>query len=103
MKRTALFVLALVAAAGLSAPAFAGAPASRTQLTRQDATASFAQFARQKRTRGAANTIGDWAKTDASAALGSAAAGSALVGLQPAAAQTQMNLGQLVSGLEAVR
>lgn len=98
MNRTALFALALVAAAALSAPAFAGARASRTQLTRQDAAASFSQFARQKRTRGATNTIGDWAKTQSSAA-----AGSALVGLQPAAVQTAMDAGQLVGGLETAR
>ena len=98
MKRIALFATALIALAGLAAPAFAGAPGSRAQLTRQAAASEFASFAKVKKTRGAGNTVGQWAKTQTSAT-----AGTALVGIQLTAEQTSMNAATLVSGLESVR
>lgn len=100
MNRLALFVVAALATLALAVPAFATGPVHRVSagLTKQAASSEFSQFARVKKTRGAGNTIGQWAKSQTSTV-----AGNALAGVPLTAPQTQMDATALVAGLDSVR
>jgi hypothetical protein len=107
MNRLALFVVVSLATLAVAVPAFAcgdyahsAGPVHRvaTGLTKQVAANEFSQFARVKKTRGAGNTIGQWAKSQTSTA-----AGNALAGMPLTSPQTQMDATALVAGLDSVR